>query len=306
MSQEIIVPFDDDLLRLPTCLTIHTQLRSNLNQLTSNDYAELIQKLCQINQSHLCGIVRKTQSEIVILALAFYRIHLTTFDTIRFEIHDLVVDKNQRNRGLGTRLLQYLIDQAKQCGALSIVLQCDLTNVNAHRFFFRQGLTITSFGFCLNEIELLENNDSIKILDITDFEENEKLLIQSQDIFRQLRPHLPTHHQEFVNQIRNICQTGPARMLIAINNNEILGLAIYRISHTIKYSRHIYCDDLVTDANKRSLGIGRALINYMKNEAQKLGINRIALDSGCQRGRTHKFYHRQGFHIDQFKFTILF
>jgi hypothetical protein len=115
-----------------------------------------------------------------------------------------------------------------------------------------QGLTIISFGFCLNEIGLVENNDQIKILDITDFEknENEKLLIQSQDIFRQLRSHLPSDSKEFVNQIRNICQTGPARMLIAINNNEILGLAIYRISHTIKYSTHIYSDDLVTDVNR--------------------------------------------------------
>jgi hypothetical protein len=73
MSQEVIVPFDDYLLRLPACLTIHAQLRSNLNQFRSNDYAELIQKLCHTNQSHLCGIIRKTQSDIVILGLAFYR-----------------------------------------------------------------------------------------------------------------------------------------------------------------------------------------------------------------------------------------
>ncbi len=29
---------------------------------------------------------------------------------LTFEIHDLVVDQDQRNRGLGTRLWQYLID----------------------------------------------------------------------------------------------------------------------------------------------------------------------------------------------------
>jgi GNAT superfamily N-acetyltransferase len=45
---------------------------------------------------------------------------------LTFEIHDLVVDQDQRNRGLGTRLWQYLIDQAKHCGASSVVLQCDL------------------------------------------------------------------------------------------------------------------------------------------------------------------------------------
>jgi GNAT superfamily N-acetyltransferase len=74
----------------------------------------------------------------------------------------------------------------------------------------------------------------------------------------------------------------------------------------IKYSKHIYCDDLVTDETKRSLGVGRSLMNYMKQEAIKLGLDKITLDSGCQRGRPHKFYHREGFHIDQFKFTLLF
>ena len=309
MSQELILPFTDDLFRLPACRGIHSQLRSNLNQLTSNDYAELMQKLCQTNQSRVCGIVRQRQSEKDILALAFYRIHPTTFDTIRFELHDLVVDEAERNRGLGTRLLQYLIDQAKQHGAPSLVLQCDLTNVNAHRFFFRHGLIISSFGFYLNRIALLQNNDQIEVLDITDFDvkENEQWLIKSQEVFRQLRPHLSADRDEFIKQIRNVCQTGPARLLIAKNNEgKVLGLAVYRLSNTIKYSAHIYCDDLVTDENQRSSGVGRALINGMKNEGNKLGLNRIALDSGCQRGRAHRFYHREGFDIDQFEFSIFF
>ena len=31
MSNEIIVPFDETLLRLPSCLAVHSQLRPNLN-----------------------------------------------------------------------------------------------------------------------------------------------------------------------------------------------------------------------------------------------------------------------------------
>jgi hypothetical protein len=44
----------------------------------------------------------------------------------------------------------------------------------------------------------------------------------------------------------------------------------------------------------------------MKTEAEKAGLNRITLHSGCQRGRTHNFYYREGFYIDQFKFSMLF
>jgi GNAT superfamily N-acetyltransferase len=146
------------------------------------------------------------------------------------------------------------------------------------------------------------------VIDITDLpeKENEQLLIQAHDIFRQLRPHLPTDQKAYINQIRNICRTGPARMIVVINDDEkkeILGLAVYRVTHNIKYSKHIYCDDLVTNENNRSSGVGRCLINYMKNEGEKLGIDRLTLDSGCQRGKAHKFYYREGFIINQFGFT---
>jgi hypothetical protein len=61
MSQEIIIPFDETILRLPSCLAIHGQVRPSLNQSTSKDYVDHIQKLCQTDQSHLCGIIRKNQ-----------------------------------------------------------------------------------------------------------------------------------------------------------------------------------------------------------------------------------------------------
>jgi GNAT superfamily N-acetyltransferase len=301
MSNEIIVPFDETLLRLPSCSAVHSQLR----KFPSEDYVKTIQ---QSNQSHICGIIRKNESETIVLALAAYRYYLTTFDTVRFEIDDLIVDEKERNRGLGTRLFHYVIDQAKQCGATFILVHCDVANTDAHRFLFRHGLTIITFEFYVKDNQLLPSNDQIHVFDITDLpeKENEELLIQAQDIFLQLRPHLPTDQKAYVNQIWDICRTGSARMIVAINNDEkkeILGLAVYRATSNIKYSKHIYCDDLVTNEKKRSSGVGRCLINYMKNEGEKLGINQLTLDSGCQRGRAHKFYYREGFIINHFGFS---
>jgi hypothetical protein len=79
-------------------------------------------------------------------------------------------------------------------------------------------------------------------------------------------------------------------MIVAINNDDkskVLGLAVYRITSNVKYAKHIYCDDLATNESNRSSGVGRCLINYMKNEGKKLDINQLTLDSGCQRGRAH-------------------
>ncbi len=304
MSNEMIVPFDETLLRLPSCLAVHAQLRSNLKKFTSEEYVQFIGKL------HVCGIIRKIESETIVLALAVYRNHLSTYDTIRFEIDDIIIDEKERNHGLGTRLLQYLIKQAKQCGVIQILIHCDLTNTDAHRFFFRFGLTILVFEFYLNNYQLLESNKQIRVIDITDLpeKENEQLLIQAHDIYRQLRPHLPTDQKAYINQIRDVCHTGPARMIIAINDDEkkeILGLAVYRVTRNVKYSKHIYCDDLVTNENKRSIGVGRCLINYMKNEGEKIGIQPLILDSGCQRGLAHRFYYRERFIISQFGFSML-
>jgi len=305
MSNEIIVPFNETLLRLPSCLAVHAQLRSNLNKFTSEDYVKYLQQL------HVCGILRKTESETKVLALAVYRNHFSTFDTIRFEIDDLIVDEKERNHGLGTRLFHYLIEQAKQCGVIQILIHCDLRNTDAHRFFFRFGLTILLFEFYLQNYQLLTSNNQINVIDITDLPEKEyeQVLIEAHDIYRQLRPHLPTDQRAYIDQIRNICRTGPVRIIVAIKNDdekkEVFGLALYRVTRNVKYSEYIYCDDLVTNENNRSLGVGRCLINYMKNEGEKLGIDRLTLDSGCQRGRAHKFYHREGFIINQFGFTML-
>jgi GNAT superfamily N-acetyltransferase len=231
---------------------------------------------------------------------------LNTFDTVRFEIDDLIVDENERNHGLGTRLFRHVNEQAKQCGVSQIVVHCDSTNTDAHRFFFRLGLTITLFEFYLKINQSLPSNDQIRLIDITDLpeKENEQLLIQAHDVHRQLRPHLPSDPKAYINQIRDICSTGPARMVVAVNNDEILGLTIYRVTEDIKYAKHIYCDDLVTNENARSSGVGRCLINYMKNEGKKLGIDPLILDSGCQRGRAHKFYYREGFIINRLGFTM--
>ena len=310
MSNEVLVPFDETILRLPSCLTLHTRLRPNLSKFTSEEYVQFINR--QINQLNICGIIRKTESETIVLALAVYRHYLTTFDTVRFEIDDIIVDEKERNRDLGTRLFHYLTEQAKTCGASQNLVHCELTNTDAHRFLFRLGLTIHEFEFYVKNDQLLSFSNQISITDITELfeEENEQLLIRVHHIHRQLRPHLPSDRKAYINQIRDICRTGPARILAAIKNDEkkeeVVGLAVYRITYNTKYFKHIYCDDLITDENNRSSGVGRCLIKYMKQQGEKLEINQLILDSGCHRGRAHRFYHREGFIINRFGFSMSF
>ncbi|CAF4967328.1 unnamed protein product, partial [Rotaria sp. Silwood1] len=143
-------------------------------------------------------VLRRQATDAIVVALAFYNYHLTTANASMLYIFDLIVDERERNRGLGTRLFQTLIQEGKRAGALSIVLQCDLTNTAAQRFFFRQGMMITSFGFSVDHLKPLPSSPDIQIIDITDLpkEENEDWLRRAQVVHRQFQPRLPTDPQK--------------------------------------------------------------------------------------------------------------
>jgi GNAT superfamily N-acetyltransferase len=123
-------------------------------------------------------------------------------------------------------------------------------------------------------------------------------LAKSEPIHRQLRPMLPSHYEQKMRRVF----AGGGRMCIATDGTEVVGLAVYRIYENTVYGRHIYVDDLVTDALKRSLGVGKSLLNYMQVLAKEQGCVKFKLDSGTHRLQAHKFYFREGLVISAFNF----
>lgn len=61
--------------------------------------------------------------------------------------------------------------------------------------------------------------------------------------------------------------------------------------------------DLVTSEDCRSKGHGKALIDWLRDLAEKEGCTHLHLDSGTQRHRAHRFYLRQGMDIASFHFS---
>ena len=68
--------------------------------------------------------------------------------------------------------------------------------------------------------------------------------------------------------------------------------------------RILYVDDLNTDERYRSQGYGRRLLDWLKQEAKEKGCDELHLDSGVQRGQTHRFYFREGLTINAYHFRI--
>ncbi len=128
---------------------------------------------------------------------------------------------------------------------------------------------------------------------------NADLLAASESVHRQLRDGLP---EDYLARMKQVF-AGGAEMAVAIEGSRVVGLTVFRILEKTFSGRELYCDDLVTDAARRSGGVGRALIRYMEEVGQKRQCDTFALDSGTHRKEAHRFYFREGLPITAFHFS---
>ena len=139
------------------------------------------------------------------------------------------------------------------------------------------------------------------IISITDSGRNmieAEWLARAEAVHRQLRPQLPENYPAKMKQV--FAQGG--EMCVAVQDNAVLGLAVFRCHENTFAGINFYVDDLVTDEVTRSCGVGHALIAYLENVARQRGAKRMALESGTQRTLAHKFYFSEGFVIPGFSF----
>ncbi len=64
-------------------------------------------------------------------------------------LQDLVTDKTQRSRGVGTALLKVAADWGRAHGCSHLELSSGLGRVDAHRFYEREGMTRGAYNFTM-------------------------------------------------------------------------------------------------------------------------------------------------------------
>jgi len=121
---------------------------------------------------------------------------------------------------------------------------------------------------------------------------------RAESVHRQLRPHL---QQDYRAQMQAIFASG-GEMCVAVRDQQVVGVAVFRSYDNTHAGRKFYVDDLVTDEKQRSGGVGRALLAYLEQLARSRRCSGIELDSGTHRARAHAFYFREGFFITSFAF----
>lgn len=82
-----------------------------------------------------------------VVGIAVFRILEKTFSGRELYCDDLVTDERRRSTGIGHALIQYMekVGRERDCDVLA--LDSGTQRREAHRFYFREGLPITSFHF---------------------------------------------------------------------------------------------------------------------------------------------------------------
>ncbi len=79
--------------------------------------------------------------------VALWRLIENTYEGRRLYVDDLVTDERCRSQGVGNRLLGWLHAMAQARGCDVLALDSGVQRDQAHKFYFHEGLTISSFCF---------------------------------------------------------------------------------------------------------------------------------------------------------------
>ncbi len=85
-----------------------------------------------------------------------------------------------------------------------------------------------------------------------------------------------------------------AVVLVATVGDEFIGVCTaYDDMESVRFGRRVWVEDLAVHPDRRSLGIGKRLLDEAKEWARARGADHLELDSAETRGDAHRFYDRE-------------
>ena len=128
----------DDIDVLASAETVHRQLRPHLQ----SNYVGRIQEVLAGGAEMAVAMVGRKVAGVTI-----FRILEKTHSGRDLYCDDLVTDETRRSTGVGHALMQYMESVCRERGCDTFSLDSGAQRQQAHKFYFREGMTITSFHF---------------------------------------------------------------------------------------------------------------------------------------------------------------
>jgi GNAT superfamily N-acetyltransferase len=88
--------------------------------------------------------------------------------------------------------------------------------------------------------------------------------------------------------------TEDAVVLVALLGDEFVGVCTaYDELESVRFGRRVWVEDLAVHPERRSLGIGKRLLDEAKDWGRARGAEHLELDSAETRADAHRFYERE-------------
>lgn len=116
------------------------QLRPHI---APDQYLPMIRRMMQTDGYRLVAV----QDEAGVRAVAGYRCMEMLYCGRILYVDDLNTDEAHRSRGYGRQLIDWLKQEAKAQDCTQLHLDSGVQRPQAHRFYFREGLTINAYHF---------------------------------------------------------------------------------------------------------------------------------------------------------------
>ena len=133
-----IAQTDEELLR---CWPVMRELRTHIE--AASDFLAQVKR--QQEGAGYAIAFREDEGEVV--AVAGFRISEALAWGTYMYVDDLVTKTNSRSKGHGAALLDWLVCRARAADCTLFHLDSGVQRESAHRFYFREGLTISSYHF---------------------------------------------------------------------------------------------------------------------------------------------------------------
>jgi len=121
------------------CFDVMSELRTHL---TYDDFLKTVRHM-ETEGFRLAYI----EDDGHVVAVAGYRIYTNLFLGKNLYVDDLVTSASARSKGYGKEMLDWLRDKARTAGCRSYHLDSGTQRGQAHKFYFNQGFTISSYHF---------------------------------------------------------------------------------------------------------------------------------------------------------------
>lgn len=120
-------------------------------------------------------------------------------------------------------------------------------------------------------------------------------------VMHQLRPSML--EEDYLSTVQSMQHEDGFRLALLRSNGHVACVAGYRYCRALGWGKYLYVEDLVTDIDSRSTGCGKAMLDWLVEQAKAEGCDQLRLDSATYRYGAHRFYLRERMDITCFHFA---